>query len=187
VLSSIQSHSLSLTAASPPPSPGEHATSHLLAAIRNPSSPLSPLHLYAGGRARPRSMGPTSFSGGAPRDRRGRIARKDILEDSVLGLIPSEASSDGENEDEGIAGETPTMNGHRSGKIMNSYRNSGMTAEILREKEFLDSLRSPVVDQDGIAGGRFANQANEGVYSVEYDYDSDEHSDDDEDQTARVS
>jgi len=137
VLTSIQTTSYALAMSEVPPSPGEHAIIHLLRAVRNPqSSSFHPLQI---GRQRPRTMGPSSFSGGVPRDRRGRIARKD--EDITRGFAPPrDGWSDGER---GDTEETPTMNG-----VAHSTLTINGDAQRLREeREFLDSLRSPDIDR----------------------------------------
>lgn len=154
-----------------PPSPGEHAIIHLLRAVRNPqSSSFHPLQI---GRPRPRTMGPSSFSGGAPRDRRGRIAQKvGNIYDAVPHL--GEGFSDAEY---GETEETPTVgNGIHNN---NAHLTINQEAQRLRdERAFLDSLRSPDVDrsmeaenaatgqggEEGDFGGRFT-----GALAVSYD------------------
>lgn len=78
---------------------------------------------------------PSFFSGAAPRDRRGRIARKSGLYSTSNAKSPTarwDQSSDG-NEDE-----TP--------------RNARFGADRDREKEFLESLRSPGLDAEEEGG-----------------------------------
>ncbi|KAF8586700.1 HbrB-domain-containing protein [Ramaria rubella] len=105
---------------SPPPSPtqGENAVTHLLRAIRNPRVVAPP---------RPFSVArlPSFFSASAPRDRRGRIARKSVHHTTLnlKGVALREQSPDGWDD------ETP--------------RNAGFGDDRDREKEFLESLRSP--------------------------------------------
>ncbi|KAG8910381.1 hypothetical protein FRC02_007237, partial [Tulasnella sp. 418] len=161
VLMSIQSHSASLTMPTPAPSPGEHAIISLLRATRNPHyNSFSPLNPYPSGRNRPRSMGPSSFSGGAPRDRRGRIARKE--DHNMLDEISQEGSYKGSYglSLDGTEDDTPTVNGGIMDDAVHRYRS---------EREFLDSLKSPVLD---------AGETDNGRFNFTYDYDSDEHSDD---------
>ena len=145
----------------PPQSPGEHAITHLLRAARNPNAGRFAVNVYPGSPARRRTLGPSSFSGGAPRDRRGRIATKNpVVDDSSLD-----------------PDETPTVNG----------QNGFLAAEdpnlqrLREEREFLASLRSPDVDAAAANGGNPGKFAN-----VSYDFDSaeekseDDESDDDE-------
>jgi hypothetical protein len=81
---------------------------------------------------------PTFFSGAAPRDRRGRIARKSGLytSNSKASLAKWDGHCSDDNDDE-----TP--------------RNARFVVERDREKEFLESLRSPELDveDEGVVGG----------------------------------
>lgn len=173
-MTSIQPTSYALSVSEVPPSPGEHAIIHLLRAVRNPNA--SAFHALQNGRPRPRTMGPSSFSGGVPRDRRGRIARKD---DAATTTYGSAAMSDSER---GGAEETPTMmNGMGMGMDAETYQQAQRLRE---EREFLDSLKSPDVDRgmdseallqgrggsighaDGHDPGRFADTA---AVAVSYD------------------
>ena len=66
--------SLSLTAPPPQPSAGESAVTRLLRALHAPLASLAPRHNRTAG-----GLGAPSFlSAGLPRDRRGRIAQKDL-------------------------------------------------------------------------------------------------------------
>ncbi|KAG8999976.1 hypothetical protein FRB94_008824 [Tulasnella sp. JGI-2019a] len=168
VLTSIQPTSYALSMSEVPPSPGEHAIIHLLRAVRNPhSSAFHPLQM---GRQRPRTMGPSSFSGGAPRDRRGRIARKDDAATTYSSALMSDSERGG-------ADETPTISG--VGMNPETYQQAQRLRE---EREFLDSLKSPDIERsmeaealsgnayhNGLVGdndpGRFANTA----LAVSYD------------------
>ena len=65
---------LSLTSPPPQPSAGEAAVTRLLRALHAPLASLAPRHNRTAG-----GLGAPSFlSAGLPRDRRGRIAQKDI-------------------------------------------------------------------------------------------------------------
>ncbi|KAI1784258.1 HbrB-domain-containing protein [Ganoderma leucocontextum] len=67
--------SLSLTAPPPQPTAGEAAVARLLRALHAPLASLAPRHNRTAG-----GLGAPSFlSAGLPRDRRGRIAQKDIV------------------------------------------------------------------------------------------------------------
>ena len=66
--------SLSLTAPPPQPTAGESAVTRLLRALHAPLASLAPRHNRTAG-----GLGAPSFlSAGLPRDRRGRIAQKDL-------------------------------------------------------------------------------------------------------------
>lgn len=85
-------------------------------------------------------MGPSSFSGGAPRDRRGRIARKDeaVYSDSaarILGITPTSVDPD----------ETPTVGGLAA---TTGPEDLQRIQRMRDEREFLDSLKSPDIDGD---------------------------------------
>ncbi|KAG8956269.1 hypothetical protein FRC04_004346 [Tulasnella sp. 424] len=140
VLTSIQTPSVSLSMNEAPLSPGEHAIAQLLRAVRNPSSSVFPLNQYPNGHARRRTMGPSSFSGGAPRDRRGRIARKDeaVYSDSaarILGITSTGVDPD----------ETPTVGGLAA---TTGPEDLQRIQRMRDEREFLDSLKSPDIDGD---------------------------------------
>lgn len=75
---------------------------------------------------------PSFFSGAAPRDRRGRVARKSGYYTSNIKTPTGKWAQDG-NDDE-----TP--------------RNTGFGTERDREKEFLESLRSPELDTEEEGG-----------------------------------
>ncbi|KAG8935451.1 hypothetical protein FRC01_000058 [Tulasnella sp. 417] len=139
VLTSIQTPSVSLSMSEAPLSPGEHAIAQLLRAVRNPSSSVFPLNQYPNGNARRRTMGPSSFSGGAPRDRRGRIARKDdaVYSDSAARMLGIASTVDPD--------ETPTVGG------LGATTGPEEMQRIQRmrdEREFLESLKSPDLDGD---------------------------------------
>ncbi|KAK7057392.1 HbrB-like-domain-containing protein [Favolaschia claudopus] len=114
---------LSLTSAPPSLSVGEQAVADLLRALRSPrpqfdakamNTPISP----------PRA--PSFLSGGLPRDRRGRVAQKN------LGIkVPDEG------EDDVFGDETPRV--------------AQGLMEREREREFLEALRSPDIDSHSVA------------------------------------
>ncbi|KAH9928056.1 HbrB-like-domain-containing protein [Amylocystis lapponica] len=107
--------SFSLTAPPPQPTAGEAAVEQLLRTVRAPHT--------VGQRPLARQHGAPSFlSAGLPRDRRGRIAQKHERGGSKG--IAEEPEGEGE--------ETPRLGGAVVG-----------FAEREREKEFLESLRSP--------------------------------------------
>ncbi|KAJ7209561.1 HbrB-like-domain-containing protein [Mycena pura] len=116
---------VSLTSAPPQPSASEAAIADLLRLVRSPrpqfdakvkASPISP------------SRAPSFLSGGLPRDRRGRIAKKSTL----IGIKVSE-----DGDDDFFGDETPRIA-------------QGLT-EREREREFLEALRSPDVDGQNTA------------------------------------
>lgn len=110
---------LSLTEPAPQPTAGEVAITQLLRTIR---SPLSTLPTNATMR---RSRTPSFLSGQVPRDRRGRIGQKPgwMRAEKILGRGDEDADEDG--------GETPRNLGYFE------------RSEREKEREFLDSLRSP--------------------------------------------
>ncbi|KAI0063525.1 HbrB-domain-containing protein [Artomyces pyxidatus] len=119
--------SVSLTTPSPLPTPGEAAVSHLLRVVRASTSGAR----LSGGRAPHRQARTLSFlSGNIPRDRRGRIAQRPGP--LRMDLVVSDDEQDG--------GETPRI---------------GFAPEREREREFLESLRSPdpPLDQRASVGG----------------------------------
>ncbi|KAI0958325.1 hypothetical protein AcV7_004176 [Taiwanofungus camphoratus] len=133
--------SFSLTAPPPQPSAGEAAVQYLLRAVRAPLPQLS--------RNRELSTGAPSFlSAGAPRDRRGRIAQKHDLygrrsSSGIRDRIMVTDDEDGEGQDveEGLdGGETPRMG-------------VGFADPRERDKEFLESLRSPNPDSARVSMG----------------------------------
>ncbi|KAG8973286.1 hypothetical protein FRB90_009973, partial [Tulasnella sp. 427] len=167
VLTSIQTPSVSLSMNEVPLSPGEHAIAQLLQAVRNPSSSVFPLNQYPNGHPRRRTMGPSSFSGGAPRDRRGRIARKDdaLYSESaarILGITPSGMDSD----------ETPTVGGFGATAGQEELQR---IQRMRVEREFLDSLKSPDIDGDrgkhSVIGNGYP-QANDNAEQEYIEYDS---------------
>lgn len=108
---------LSLTEATPPPTPGEDAIQRLLRTLRTPVVQHSP-HMqkhYPAGRA------PSFLSAGLPRDRRGRIAQK-VERKAFHGVIE-------DDEIDGDGGETPRIGG--------GFNEVGRD----RDREFLESLR----------------------------------------------
>jgi len=125
--------SFSLTSPPPQPTPGEAAVQHLLQVVREPraSSAAHP--------QRPNGA-PSFLSAGLPRDRRGRIAQK-LKSDESGGRRNSMGEEDGVRWDDDDGGETP-----RTGvRFMNLQQSRE------KDKEFLDSLRSP--DPERVGGG----------------------------------
>ncbi|KZT68288.1 HbrB-domain-containing protein [Daedalea quercina L-15889] len=124
--------SFSLTSAPPPPTPGEAAVQHLLRAIRAPLTQLE----------RSMQRGNSTFlSSAQPRDRRGWIAHKHDRRRSGM-RRPTGAVGEGDEDDEDGGGdETPRM----------AARFAHLTHLRERDKEFLDSLRSP--DPEHVDGG----------------------------------
>ncbi|OCH90237.1 HbrB-domain-containing protein [Obba rivulosa] len=119
--------SFSLTSSTPQLTPGENAVQHLLRAVRAPL--IDHTHHT---RHSTRTGTPSFLSAGLPRDRRGRIAQKHDRHGSagqlrIIPGAPSEADRGVFDED---GGETPRMA-------------AGMPDPREREKEFLESLRSP--------------------------------------------
>ncbi|KAF8515436.1 HbrB-like-domain-containing protein, partial [Gautieria morchelliformis] len=135
VLVSCAKHCHTLAAPLPSPSQGESAATHLLRAIRSPDTVVS---------TRPFSVArhPSFFSSAAPRDRRGRVSRKSGHYSTSNTKTPIEKWDQGSDDNDD---ETP--------------RNAGFRGERDREKEFLESLRSPELDPEedrpvgGPAGG----------------------------------
>ncbi|EAU91348.2 hypothetical protein CC1G_07383 [Coprinopsis cinerea okayama7 len=129
VLSSLhrQRPVLSLTAPPVQPTPFEAAITDLLQLVRNP-------HPQAASRKQPFRNGavsrtPSFLSGGLPRDRRGRIAKKGMnLSESAIAFTALDEDDYGED--------TPRLGLSASGSYV---------VDIDREKdrELLDSLRSP--------------------------------------------
>ncbi|KAJ6607765.1 HbrB-like-domain-containing protein [Mycena sp. CBHHK59/15] len=116
---------ISLTSAPPQPSASEAAVADLLRVVRSPrpqfdarqaATPISP------------ARAPSFLSGGLPRDRRGRIAQKQ------LNLVGIKVTEDGEEPDV-FGDETPRV-----------AQGLNMNAEREREREFLEALRSPDID-----------------------------------------
>ncbi|TFK75319.1 HbrB-domain-containing protein [Pluteus cervinus] len=106
----------SLTTPVPQPTAGEAAISDLLRVVRAPPGTSHPK-----GPTAPLTRAPTFLSGARPRDRRGRIAQKN----KNVVLVSGEES-------EGFGDETP--------------RNSGLMTDVERERELLDALKSPDID-----------------------------------------
>lgn len=111
---------MSLTEPTPPPTPGEEAIQRLLRAIRTPLVHLSP---NTHGRHSDRGA-PSFLSAGLPRDRRGRIAGKGDGRHTATFSLDSLDNDDG--------GETPRIGAQFAADTMRD-----------REREFLESLRSP--------------------------------------------
>ncbi|KAF8507460.1 HbrB-like-domain-containing protein [Hysterangium stoloniferum] len=107
------------------PSPGENAITHLLRAIRLPRA-AAPSHGPGGSRHS------SFFSGAAPRDRRGRIARKSAHYTTLNLKSPSPPH---EQIGDTWSDDTP--------------RNPGLGDERDSEKALLEPLRSPGMDSDG--------------------------------------
>lgn len=99
-------------------SPGEDAVTQLLRAVRSPRTTI-PSRAYS--LARHTSF----FAGSAPRDRRGRVSRKSVTVKSL--------NTQREPSVEGWDDETP-----RNGAGV-----AGLGDDRERQKEFLESLRSP--------------------------------------------
>ncbi|KAG8902461.1 Dicer-like protein 1 [Tulasnella sp. 403] len=166
VLTSIQMPTVSLSMNDSPLSPGEHAITHLLRAARNPNSGSFPLNPYPNASARRRTMGPSSFSGGAPRDRRARIARKDdAFDDRVLGLFPTDQPNDPNRQVD--PDETPTPVRLPTGENMQHIQ------RMREERQFLDSLRSPDLEGEIDKHGPSIGSGIEGrLANMTTDYDS---------------
>lgn len=164
-----------------PLTPGEHAIAQLLRAVRNPSSSVFPLNQYPNGHARRRTMGPSSFSGGAPRDRRGRIARKDdvVYSDSAARMLAITSAGVDPDETPTVGGLGPTTGPEELQRIQ----------RMRDEREFLDSLKSPDLDGDSgkqnlIAVGQHAqtNGSSQQQYAnMQVEYDSADDRSDEED------
>jgi len=124
--------SFSLTSAPPQPTEGEAAVQHLLRAIRAPLTQLE-RNMQRGSS--------TYLSTAQPRDRRGWIAQK--YDRRRTGIRrPSGVTAEGEEaEEDGGGDETPRM----------AARFAHLTHLRERDKEFLDSLRSP--DPERVDGG----------------------------------
>lgn len=142
VLASQSNHrhsSLTLTAPMPQLSPGEQAISDLLHCLLHTRNKPG-----TGGRSNPTSpaskaRAPSFLSGGLPRDRRGRIAQKNlsISLSNNLGEL-----SNGESGDEASVLPPPNSN---SGK---NWTEMAIDAEREKDREFLEALKSPDVGPD---------------------------------------
>ncbi|KZT04629.1 HbrB-domain-containing protein [Laetiporus sulphureus 93-53] len=135
VLVSQRSHrpiSFSLTASPPQVSPGEAAVQHLLHIVRAPLTQLE-RNMQRTNRA------PPFLSAGKPRDRRGWIAQRPERQRSSV--------QNGQNGEEHVndeGGETP--------RIQAQFVNFAHFSHLReRDKEFLESLRSP--DPERVDGG----------------------------------
>ncbi|KAG6866606.1 hypothetical protein C0991_000716 [Blastosporella zonata] len=138
----------SLTSPAPTPTPGEQAITDLLRVVRAPSKPEPGPRTHSRGA---RAPAPSFLSGALPRDRRGRIAHKQVgsISTGGSGRAPRLPASlilnptGGEDDVFGGGGEvTP-----RGGSYGYGY---GMERE--REIEVLEALRSPDVDAGTGAG-----------------------------------
>lgn len=167
--------SLSLTAPDPQPSAGEAAIQHLLRAVHLPLTQLSLNSSPA--------MSKTTSSflwGGQPRDRRGRIGQKPghLKMTSIVAARKGRKGSAnfGLEDDLNDGGETPTAT------MPNGAAGAGLTgidfvdSEREREREFLDSLRSPDPEahRGSIGGWGLGNWTEEGVKQAKGAEDEDE-------------
>lgn len=134
----------SLTTPTPVPTAGEAAVIDLLRLLSNPQAPAQAFKNSR--RLNPLSRAPSFLSGGVPRDRRGRIAQKSNGSDlQQLNYFTTMEDFDGEY-DERPGDETPR----------NIHTNYMVGVEREREREFLESLRSPdpeVLDTQASFGG----------------------------------
>ncbi|KAG9099851.1 hypothetical protein FRC06_004768 [Ceratobasidium sp. 370] len=140
VLSSASPQSISMTQPPTPVSQGEEAVTHLLRAILRVRAlahgpqvhqrfPPAPILGFGGPGASTGAAG--MLFGAAPRDRRGRIARRDVSYRDM-----SVFDEDGE------------------GDVFGKEEMDGKT-ERQREREFLDALKSPVIQsEEGTLDGR---------------------------------
>ncbi|EIW62463.1 HbrB-domain-containing protein [Trametes versicolor FP-101664 SS1] len=166
--------SLSLTAPPPQPTAGEAAITRLLRAMHAPLATLA-----RGGQARPTTGAPSFLSAGLPRDRRGRIGARGSTATNAT-ATGAELDARGrwrlredveEGEDEGTWG---------AGTVYADTPRGGVSfadPERERDKELLESLRSP--DPEGGAGAGRAGMGGWGLGGEEDEYEY-EYEDDDE-------
>ncbi|TFK25492.1 HbrB-domain-containing protein [Coprinopsis marcescibilis] len=128
---------MSLTAPVPQPTPEEAAISDLLHLVRNP-------HPQTSARKQPFKTGfqprtPSFLSGGLPRDRRGRIAKKKTTGPSDL------STAVGPFDDDDLGDDTP-----RHGLSSGTYV---LDIDREKEREMLEALRSPEPNTRASIGG----------------------------------
>ncbi|KAG8831651.1 hypothetical protein FRC17_002795 [Serendipita sp. 399] len=139
VLSSIATHNVSLTSTTPTitsqlSTPGEHAITTLLRLVLYPPGTGQQPHQLGSSAFGPRL--PSFLSSGAPRDRRGRLARRSI----------QVAQREAANEELGQEGSMTTIGGGGGRTHVEGFL--GMSEREREGRELLESLRSPNLDVD---------------------------------------
>ncbi|KAG6857285.1 hypothetical protein H0H87_007119 [Tephrocybe sp. NHM501043] len=148
-----------LTFAPRTPTPGEQAIDDLLRVVRAPT-PDPP-------RPRPRAPAPTFLSGGIPRDRRGRIAHKHVPAPPATAApraqrVPASLILGPADPDDVFAPPGPGDVTPKGGSYAYGYRGAmGIAGDLEREREVLESLRSPDVDATAKHGGWGLGQGGE--------------------------
>lgn len=156
VLSSIATHNVSLASTNPAllaqlATPGEHAITILLRLVLYP--PGTKPHQVGSTAPGPGRL-PSFLSGGAPRDRRGRLARK-----SMIGASNNADASGSlmENDDElGLSARTLGV-----GSSTLTAGNAMYDEREREGRELLNSLRSPTIDTE-TSGSRPQSRARDG-------------------------
>ncbi|KDQ10093.1 hypothetical protein BOTBODRAFT_190702 [Botryobasidium botryosum FD-172 SS1] len=140
----VSTASRPLSTVEPTLSRGEQATIYLLRALRHDPSrgQLAPRSTLRAG-----TPGFSAFSESVPRDRRGRIARKESLvpydaDDDLSGGISSGVGADG-REGDVFSAPLLTVNGgvHVPAEDIDRW-------ELEQEKEFLETLKSPMLPRE---------------------------------------
>ncbi|PVF93333.1 HbrB-domain-containing protein [Serendipita vermifera] len=177
VLSSIGTHTISLTSTSNPPTstPGEWAITTLLRLVLYPpgsTSHTNQLAAAAMAPAGPVTRLPSFISGGAPRDRRGRIARRSM-----------QLKLQRDGDDLTIADDsTIDADGGRRGGIDGDGM-SVLSEERERQgRELLNSLKSPNLDLEATTQPRYDDEEDDTAEFVKVTppkFDGQEGSDDD--------
>ncbi|KAG8823660.1 hypothetical protein FRC19_003370 [Serendipita sp. 401] len=141
VLSSIATHNISLTSTTPTvtsqlATPGELAVTTLLRLVLYPPGTGQQPH-QLGSSAFGQRL-PSFLSSGAPRDRRGRLARRSI----------QVAQREVTNEELGGEGSMTTIGGGGGRTHVEGLLSIGMSQREREGRELLESLRSPNLDVD---------------------------------------
>ncbi|KAG5646283.1 hypothetical protein DXG03_003879 [Asterophora parasitica] len=138
----------SLTTPAPTPTAGEQAITDLLRVVRSPRQQLDTrAQSMKPGPMSPLSRAPSFLSGGLPRDRRGRIAQKQQGGGGEGRVPPLPGAGDDERYGEKHGSLNPNPNGGELARTAPApLHGSVADFEREREREFLEALRSPDLD-----------------------------------------